>query len=249
MIGFPGAAGDTSFASLAASLSPGPPPDTANGDLLLAFTSGRAGAFTTADPAWTPVIASFSTATGIGAGAVFGLPVPSAAALPPSWTFTFPSARSSILIMRATGVNLAAPYGGQAASFNPSGNASLPVGSVASGGAAITFAFTYFNEVDLCVPASPFGTGPWPVLQNVGITGAANRQCMVTAGGPDNGAGATQAYTVNITTAQWPIDVVIREAGAAVLGLVAAAAPPSGGPVAMAAGDSDRSGMRRELIW
>jgi hypothetical protein len=220
-IGFPASAGDSSFlGGTTTTLTLTPPANVANGDLLIAVATARFGVPSASPSGWTTLVSSYTTSGGTGQAVVQYFPVPVASALPANWTWTWTTTRQSVTIIRVTGVNLSGPFGGQATSLNAAGNASLPVGSVASGGAGFVAAFSYFNEFDLAVPASPFGTSSWPVISNEGLTGA-NRSAVVIAGGSDNGSGATAAFTVDITT-QWPLGSTSDQAAAAVAGLEAA---------------------------
>jgi hypothetical protein len=216
-IGFPAAAGDVSFASGSSALVLAPPANTADGDLLIAVPSGRDSSGTGVPSGWSVLQSAFTTSGSIGQTAIYYMTVPTASSLPANWTFSSIEARFSVTIIRVTGVNLSSPVGGQSTTFNTTSTLSIP--SVSSGGAGFCVAVTYFQEYDLAVPSSPFGTSSWPVIQNVGITGT-NRQAVVIAGGADGGSGATSAFTVDLTAA-WPIGGSSQAAAAAV-GLEAA---------------------------
>ena len=222
-IGFPQAAGDSSFSGNTASPQVvAPPANTADGDLLIAVTSGRDSPFSSVPSGWTTLISSFTTSGSIGAGAVHHLPVPDASALPASWSWSFIETRASVLIFRVTGVDLDDLFpasGGTATAFNATDGTTIAVPAVTSGGAGFLVGFTYFQEYDLAVPVPPWNTS-WATPWNVGITGA-SRQQIVVAGGDDDGAGGIPAWTLDLVT-QWPLNSAADQAAVAVIGLNAA---------------------------
>lgn len=226
-IAFPSTAGDFTFSG--DSPSPeiaGKPANTANGDLLIAVTSGRDSPFSAIPSGWTTLIPSFTTSGSVGQAAVHYLAVPDASVLPASWSWSFIETRSSVLIFRVTGVDLTSPFpasGGTATAFNATDATTIAVPSVVSGGAGFLVGFTYFQEYDLAVPVAPWNT--WGVPWNKGITGS-DRQQIVVAAGADGGAGSTPAFTLSLVT-QWPLNNSADQAAIAVVGLNAVTGAPS----------------------
>ena len=233
-IAFPNTSGDFSLGSNSSGFNLSPPTNTANGDLLIAVTSGRDSAITTPIPSgWTAVVTNFQSngAFGtIGETNVYYMTVPTASALPSSWTWDNTEARWSVMILRATGVNLTNPITATGTFTDTGSNDFVNVGSIASGGAAFMSGTSYLSEYDVA-PANATLNG-WNLLQNYGLTSAqAGRQACVTYGGPDNGGGSTTAFTLNLASGgQWYLEAQVSPTQAAIIvvGLNAAPASVSG---------------------
>jgi hypothetical protein len=238
-IAFPRTGSDQSFGGGVNPVTIAPPANVADGDFLVAAVTGRTALPTSLPGSWATVVASYTTQGGIGLGMVQVLPVPSASGLPANWTWTWASTtRQTVTIQRVTGVNLASAVAGTATGQNPASNSVLPVPSAVSGGGCIEICFSYFNEFDIATCNDPAGNSsggqPQALLSNTGLTGS-NRVTVIMAGGADNGAGASSAYTINCQT-QWLIGAPgANDAASAVLGLNAASAPAVTSRLLMAA--------------
>lgn len=239
VVTYPSTSGDFTFTSGTSTQSPAKPANTADGDLLIAVTSGRNGAFASIGSGWTTLIADYTTSGSIGHAAIHYLKVPVAASAPASWTFTFVETRASVLIFRVVSADLTSPFPGTNTGFNASNTPVMTIPSASSAGSGFSVSFTYFQEFDLAVPNNPFGNGTWPPVYNVGITGS-NRQAIVVAAGNDGGSGSTASFTVTLD-GQWPIEgvgTVSNQAAVAVIGVRAASGGAQSGAAALAASPS-----------
>jgi hypothetical protein len=127
-ITFPATGNDQSIVTGTNPAVPAPPVNTADGDLLVAWVISRTG-ITSAPAAWGSPLVSFTTN---GTFAAYALAVPTASALPGSWSWTLASTRNDVIIQRVPGTNLAVPptAGGTSGAGTDQGNGTTYSGNL-----------------------------------------------------------------------------------------------------------------------
>lgn len=220
-VAFPSAAGDVTVVASTATLTAAPPLNTADGDVLVAVASTRTGSVT-APSGWTSVVATFGTD---GFAVVHVLPVPTASALPASWTWTAGSARSTLIIARATGVSLSSPVSqaGTPASAGTDAPGALPLvlPGVTAGGGVLGTVFTYFTET---APPSAYVPGLSLIATASTPAAGAGRSAIGLYAAAATGATGTVTCAA---TSTWASGAATGQSGVLV-GLTAAAGSHAG---------------------